>query len=288
MKTWLLIDVSYLCYRALYSTGGLSHGDVATGVTFGFLKEVIELQDLFNTTNVAFCFDSRHSKRKQIFHGYKSKRHSKERSPEEQKQRDDFISQIENLRRTYLPCIGYKNIFGATGFESDDVIASLVKNLPQDTEAVIVSGDDDLLQLLAPGVAIHNPKTRKTQTHFSFMRDYGFEPKLWAKVKAYGGCSSDEVPGVTGGFKKKTAIKFVQGKLKETTSAFKAYTSQSGYEWAMRNRRLVKLPFEGTPIFEFLPDVLSEEGWKKLMDQLGMRSLRDRAPFIFRRARQRR
>lgn len=285
MKTWLVIDASYLCYRALYATGGLRYGEIATGVVFGFFHEVIALQDLFDTTNVAFCFDSPQSLRRKIFPAYKLKRHSRQRTEAELKQRVELMEQMHALRKEYLPAVGYQNIFSATGFESDDCIASLVKNLPDNAEAVIISADNDLLQLLAPGVLIHNPQTRKTQTHFSFIRDYGFEPKLWAKVKAYGGCKSDEVPGVTGGYKEKTAIKFVQGKLKETSSAYQLYTSDETHYIVQRNKKLVKLPFEGTPKFELLPDDLSEAGWKKVMDKLGMKSLRLRAPFAGRRRR---
>ena len=54
------------------------------------------------------------------------------------------------------------------GFEADDVIASLARRalaLEEDIEAVIVSGDKDFYQLLAPGAAAVPARAGGTRRH---------------------------------------------------------------------------------------------------------------------------
>ena len=97
--------------------GDLSHKGSATGVVFGFLKTVQALQEFFDTPHVVFCWDSKTSKRKEIFPEYKSHRRDKykEMSKEELEFEKKFQSQMKKLRRDYLPTIGYRNVFVLEG-----------------------------------------------------------------------------------------------------------------------------------------------------------------------------
>lgn len=273
MRTWIVVDVSFLCWRAFYSMGGLSHKGVKTGVLYGVLREVLDLQERFSSKDVVFVFDSRASRRKEILPTYKQKRHTKEMTPEEEMARFELRQQIKALYKIILPSIGFANVWRAEGFEADDIIAAFVKDrMPQEDSAVIVTADHDLFQLVDGRVSLYNPKGFVRTTLQSFRREYGVEPKLWAKVLAIAGCDTDEVPGVQG-VGKITALRYLKGELKPESAKYKAITSEAGRAIMLRNRPLVQLPFEGTPRFYAIPDSVCAASWKRTLDSLGIKSL---------------
>jgi DNA polymerase-1 len=282
-KKWLVLDCNYLCHRAKHSMGGLSNGNTPTGVIYGFIKTVIYLQEMFNTHRVIFCWDSIKNNRYDIFPGYKQKRKSRynELTSEEEEFEKAFRSQMKKLRRYYLKEIGYRNVFCQKGFESDDLIASICKNLPDDQQAVIITSDQDMYQCIKHNISFHSPQKKETVTLQGFTKQYGITPKEWGMLKAIVGCSTDEVPGVRG-VGEKTCLKYLKGELKDTTKAYQSITSKEGIAIYKRNRPLVILPFKGTKVFKLKKDRISEEGWKNVMKKLGMKSLREKAP-IFRR-----
>lgn len=271
-KTWLIIDSNFLCWRAFHSMGGLKHGGVATGVAFGFMKEVQALQDAYRTDNLVFCFDYGKGRREKLFPGYKQKRHSKELTEDELNEIIAFRKQVSKLRTDYLHRMGYSNVFYQKGFESDDIIASITQNLSEDEEAIIITSDGDLYQLIKPNVMFYNPQKRQTITYQSFYKEWGIKPRRWWQVKALGGCSTDEVPGIPG-IGEKTAVKFLLKQLKETTKAHQSIVSKEGRAVYRRNKKLVKLPLAGTNVFDLDEDNFSEEGWNSVCQQLGFKSL---------------
>jgi 5'-3' exonuclease len=253
--------------------GDLSFDGVKTGVIFGFLREIINLKERFSTDHVVFCFDLGEPRRRQILDCYKAKRHAKHRGdlpPQALEAHKEMQRQMHLLRTLYLPRIGYKNILWQHGYEADDIIASVSKNLPADDEAIIVSADGDLFQLLKPNVSIYNPNKQKFITLQSFKRDVGLHPKYWARVKAMAGCKGDEIPGIQG-VGEATAIKYILGTLKETHAVYKRILESK--ELVLFNKQIVKLPFEGTEVFDLKADELSNKGWAEVCTHLGLKSL---------------
>ena len=281
MKTWLVLDVSFLCYRAFHTTKHLSHQGKATGVTFGFLKSITALKDEFQTDRVAFCFDSSDSLRRDIFPAYKRKRHSRPLTPEQEEELISMGIQIKALRTCHLRKIGFMNVFCFPGYESDDIMAKIAETLPEDEEAILVTADSDLLQCLRPNVTIYSPAKQKMLTEGWFFKEYGFAPRKWAVVKAVGGCRTDEVPGVRG-VAELTAIRFLRGQLKETSKAYLSILSPEGKAVVRRNRRLVQLPFEGCPTPLLQEDQITEKGWKEVCSALGMKSIASAPPIATR------
>ena len=71
----ILIDVLNLANRAAYTTGGLCRPDgTPTGVIFGLLRDVLEMERLYGTYTLAFCFDSKESLRRDLYPAYKAQR----------------------------------------------------------------------------------------------------------------------------------------------------------------------------------------------------------------------
>ncbi len=250
----LLIDSSHWFYQLVFKMPSLSTEDRQTGIIFGMMLKTIGHAKKLNSNKFVFCFDSKKNHRKAIFPDYKKKRNKQERTPEEiQIFKDSFI-QLNEFRMQVLPKLGIKNAFIQTGRESDDILASIVFDNPEQ-EFIIISNDEDLYQLLSDKVKMYNSKTEKFYTNIDFEKEYGIKPKEWSNIKVLGGCQSDEVPGPAGGFKTKTALKFYKQELANTSAVYKILISEEGKEIAARNEKLVKLPFEGTDKFEI------DENW---------------------------
>lgn len=272
--------------------GELSYGAIKTGVVFGFLRTVVDLQNQFGTDEVAFCFDLGEPKRKQMLECYKQRRHRHgEQTDDEARARTHMRIQVDKLRSDYLPTIGYRNIYAQEGYEADDLIANLLEQIEDEDEAIIVSADGDLLQLLRHNVMIYNPQRHKSAygyngiiTFQAFSRVHGIEPGLWAKVKALAGCHTDQVPGIPG-VGEKTALKYIRGELKPKSVAYKAIYSATGRQTLIRNRSLVKLPLFGVKTAPLQFDAISKEGWESVCEQLGLKSLRGFGPHSLRGAR---
>lgn len=268
MKNRLLIDTNYLCWRAYYTTGELSSGNVKTGILYGILRDIIDLQDRFQPDCFCFCFDKGTSLRKADYPAYKSNR---TRIPE-------VDEQIKAIRLKYLPQLGYRNIFAFKGYEADDCIAKLSLQRTDNNvhNYIIVSGDHDMYQLLGRGVEIYHPASKRHITEDSFSKLYGLSPLQWIDCKSIAGCKTDCVEGIKG-VAEKTAAKFINGKLSPISKSFKAIVE--GNEKWRSNRHLIRLPYPGLPELEVrAPEELKKGSWHHLAKKLDMKSIMDREP----------
>lgn len=239
IKKIILVDSNELCYIALHSQGYLSYGGRPTGVIFGFLRKVLELAKLFENTNFVFCFDSTINIRKAAYPSYKEKRYKEDKLTDDQLEgliygKEQFIT----LRKHILPSLGFNNIYFATGFESDDIIAHICKTW-ENYYFVIVSSDEDLYQLLNSHTTIYKPRAKKYFGYSKFVDKYDISPNQWSRVKAIAGCTSDNVCGVSG-VGEKTAISYLKGKLKVGSKNW--YNIQKCNAIIESNMGLVDLP----------------------------------------------
>lgn len=153
---YTLIDASGLMHQARHSTGDLSTDTQGTGVIFGFLSQIYSIKKAYPKHQILLCYDSKLSKRKELFPDYKRKR-AEERTPEEQQELEYAREQFTEIRRVVMPRLGFKNAYLQQGYEADDLIAQLCRQLALQVEPgipneiVIVSRDHDLYQLLRPG-----------------------------------------------------------------------------------------------------------------------------------------
>lgn len=273
-QKYLVLDVSYICHRIQHVAGNLSFEGNRTGVIFGFLRDLLLLRETHGTDNFAFCFDSRKSVRREAQPHYKIHRlknyelASQEAKDEAQVMRD----QITDLKTSILPELGYTNIFSQMGYEADDVIASVCAN--QDIEAIVVSADKDLYQLLdgdEDRVTIWKQAKKILYTEKAFNQDYyGLHPIRWAEVKAMAGCGSDGVIGIKG-IGDKTAAKYIMGLLKKTTKAYNSI--KENQELVISNLPLVELPYPGTKDFTPEPCGVSKIKWRRILEKYGIRTL---------------
>ncbi len=285
----LLFDTSSVLHAAKHSLGKsrLSKGDKHTFVIYGFMLKLHSILSKEYYDIALFALDNKHCVRKKYFTEYKENR-SKSKKTEEQIKLDELARpQFNEVIEHVLPTLGFKNRFEAKGFEADDVIASICHKYRND-EITIITTDQDLYQLFTNNVSIFNSKTHYVMTIDDFRNDYGIEPKMWKRVKAYGGCKTDNVPGLPipqsdAAIKKGTkprkigegfALQFVRGEMNPSTNTYKAFLGSAAKKIITRNRNLTLLPHKGTPKFTILPDDrMSKKGLKKIIDEYGFRSI---------------
>jgi DNA polymerase-1 len=273
---WILIDCHNLAWRSFHSTGGLSYNGKSTGVTYGFLSEVVRLMGMYPDAVFVFCFDVGGSTaRLKLFPAYKQRRHdaNEECDQEELEARADVLVQLRRLRKRHLPSIGFKNILWQKGYECDDIIASVIqRSIGKEDTVLIASSDKDYRQLISGRVTQYSLQQGTYMTLQGFYKATGLRhPAQWATVLELAGCKTDEVPGIPS-IGEATAIKYLTKCLPFHTKAFK--TIKASMHIRERNRKLVCLPFEGTKTFQLFADNrVTMKAFKPVLRKLGIKQL---------------
>lgn len=245
---WVLIDASYLGYRALHTVGGLDHDDVPTGVLYGVLMQLRQvcLDPRVRSNKVVVFCDSRTSLRKKAYPEYKWKR--TERTEEELERLRLMRVQMDLLTTKILPDIGVRT-YRQEGLESDDIIASVADSFPhaivKGRQAVMITADGDLFQSINENVHWFDPQRNTYYDPAAFLEVKGIECWRWGEVKALSGCKTDCVKGIRG-IGEMTAIKFLRGELPPSRKTHQSIVSGKGRAIAKRNRALVVLPHKET------------------------------------------
>jgi DNA polymerase I len=264
----LIIDCNYLCYVHKFAlSSGLSYHGSRTEIIFGFIKTTLDLARKFETNKFIFCWDSKKSLRREIYPEYKSNRRNNLTEEEEESNRIAY-AQFDKLK-IVLPKMGFSNVFEEEGYESDDIIASLVTG-GKLGRTVVISSDKDLYQLL-DWSSLCNCRGAAYSKEM-FVREYGIDPCRWKDVKAIAGCSTDNVKGVDR-VGEKTAIRYLKGEMKKYNQTFK----KIHFFDSDLTRRLTTLPFEGCPDFKskLKKDECSPDKFRKVFEEYGFESLID-------------
>ena len=203
-KRFLVIDSNSLLHRAFHALPSLKTKDGRlVNAVYGFLLVFLKAINDFHPDFVAACFDYPGATfRHKEFQDYKAKRPP---TPE------GLIVQVPNIKKV-LEAFSVP-IFEKKGFEADDLIGtiiSLAKREEPKMENIILSGDQDMLQLIGKNVGVNLLKRGVKETLFYdenvFKKHYGnLEAKQLVDFKGLTGDASDNIPGVTG-IGRKTAI----------------------------------------------------------------------------------
>jgi DNA polymerase I len=199
-RTLYLLDISSYIYRAFHAIRGLSNSagfptNAAFGVTNMLLKILRERQPQY----LALVFDTKAPTfRHREYPEYKAHRPP---MPNELVAQLPYIQKI--IQGLNLPRLAMD------GFEADDLIATLVHQAREKGFNVeIVSGDKDLLPLVAAGVVMWDPMKNVRFDPDIIKEKYGLTPPELVEVKALAGDPSDNIPGVPG-IGEKTALKLI-------------------------------------------------------------------------------
>ncbi|MBI0576069.1 5'-3' exonuclease [Neobacillus cucumis] len=204
----MLVDGMALLFRAFYATAVtgqfmINSKGIPTNGIHGFIKHLFTAVSSFKPSHVAVCWDmGSKTFRTELFENYKGNRGE---APVELIPQFDLVKEV--VESFDIPNIGM------VGFEADDCIGTIARQLSGHANVSILTGDQDILQLLDDNISvillkkgygnylIHTPET--------FFEEKGITPRQMIDLKALMGDPSDNYPGVKG-IGEKTALKLLK------------------------------------------------------------------------------
>jgi DNA polymerase-1 len=257
-----LIDGYSLLYRAFYALPqsiSTSSG-LPTNALYGFTSMLLKLLDTEEEVGLGVVWDGGMPEfRLEIFPEYKAQRSA---MPEELRSQVDHMDEI--LAAMNIPAIR------AEGFEADDALATMSRQVPEGVELFIVTGDQDAMQLVDGRVKVLRT-TRGVSETKAYGRDevveeYGVTPEQIPDYKALTGDSSDNIPGVRGIGPKGAAnllgefgsLDGVYENLENISAKGTRKKLEEGRESAFMSLELAKMRFD-VPV-KFDPEKLHFEG----------------------------
>jgi DNA polymerase-1 len=257
-----LIDGYSLLYRAFYALPqsiSTSSG-LPTNALYGFTSMLLKLLDSEEEVGLGVVWDGGMPKfRLEIFPEYKAQRSA---MPEELRSQLDHLDEI--LDAMNIPAIR------AEGFEADDALATMSRQVPEGVELFIVTGDQDAMQLVDGRVKVLRT-TRGVSETKAYGRDevveeYGVTPEQIPDYKALTGDSSDNIPGVRGIgpkgavnlLKEYGTLDGVYENLENISAKGTRKKLEEGRESAFMSLELAKMRFD-VPV-KFDPEMLHFEG----------------------------
>ncbi|PLY06644.1 MAG: DNA polymerase I [Arcobacter sp.] len=194
-KTITVIDTFGFLFRSYYALPPLKakSGDKAgfpTGLLTGFMNFISNIGKDFQTDYLVFALDAKGPTfRNEIYSEYKSHRPD---VPE------DLLKQLP-VAIEWIEKMGFQTAM-RSGFEADDIIASIAHDAKQkDLEVRVVSHDKDLYQLIDDDkVYLFDPIKKVVMNEDKCFEKYGVLPKQFTDYQSLLGDSADNVPGVKG------------------------------------------------------------------------------------------
>jgi DNA polymerase-1 len=191
----LLFDGNALIHRAFHAIPPLTvskTGEMVNAVQ-GFASTLLKVLNEIKPTHWAIAFDHpgptfRHEK----FEEYKAHR---PKAPEE------LVSQIHRVHEL----VDAFNIptYEVEGYEADDILGTLSHQAEQQNiDTLVVTGDNDMLQLVSPKIKVMSPRRGFSDTviydEAGVDEKYGISAAQLSELKALTGDPSDNIPGIPG------------------------------------------------------------------------------------------
>ncbi len=201
MKKILLVDISSLIFRAYFALPFMSNSKgQPTNAIYGFVNMFWMVKKKIPADLIIACGDCREKTfREELFPAYKAQR---------QQMPDEFYSQLPFIER-FLEICGVP-LIKVAGYEADDVIASIISQMPKGYKFYILTSDKDLLQLVGDNVVVCNYH-RGNLVIFDKQKvkeKYGVWPEQFVDFLSIVGDNSDNIVGVKG-IGPKTATKLL-------------------------------------------------------------------------------
>ncbi|WP_044414907.1 DNA polymerase I [Halarcobacter anaerophilus] len=190
-KTITIIDTFGFLFRSYFALPPLKSKDgFPTGLLTGFMNFVSNIGKDFQTDYLVFALDAKGDTfRNEIYDKYKAHRPD---VPE------DLLKQLP-VAIEWIEKMGFETAM-KTGFEADDIVASIANDAKQKgLEVRIVSHDKDLYQLIDDDrVYLFDPIKKDVINEDKCFHKYGVRPSQFIDYQSLLGDSADNVPGVKG------------------------------------------------------------------------------------------
>lgn len=207
-KEIMLVDGMALLFRGFFATsfrGNFmpNNAGIPTNGVYQFTRYLLDAAEYFQPTHIICCWDmGSKTFRTELYDGYKSNRGA---PPEELVPQFDMAREVTNILQ--IPSIGIEN------FEADDCIGTLAKSYAEENTVTILTGDQDILQLIEEGIEVAIMRkgmgNYEVFTNDNFYEKKGLRPNQIVDLKGLMGDTSDNYPGVKG-IGEKTAMKLLQ------------------------------------------------------------------------------
>ena len=204
----LLVDGMALLFRGFFATAFRGNfmktsTGVPTNGIYQFLRYFHDAVKTYEPSHVVCCWDmGSKTFRNEIYPNYKANR---EAAPEELIPQFDLVKEV--VEAFNIPNVGLKN------FEADDCIGTLSRLYSKTDEVVILTGDQDMLQLVDHNIHVAIMKKGLGNYEFytpdNFYEKKGIHPRQVIDLKGLMGDSADNYPGVKG-IGEKTALKLMR------------------------------------------------------------------------------
>ncbi|CAM3511172.1 DNA polymerase I [Arcobacter aquimarinus] len=190
-KTITVIDTFGFLFRSYFALPPLrSREGFPTGLLTGFINFISNIGKDFQTDYIVFALDAKgNTFRNELYDEYKAHRPD---VPE------DLLKQLP-IAISWIEQMGFKTAI-RTGFEADDIVASIAHDAKQkDLEVRIVSHDKDLYQLIDDDkVYLFDPTKKVIINEDKCFEKYGVHPSQFTDYQSLLGDSADNIPGVKG------------------------------------------------------------------------------------------
>lgn len=288
MEKVILIDGNNILFRSYYATAYSgntmknSKGFPTNGL-YGLVNMLNKIINEENPTYIMVAFDKGKTFRHEKYTDYKGGRMA---TPDELKMQFPVAKEL-------VKAMGI-NYYEIDNYEADDIIGTFAEkcNNNKDFDAVIISSDKDLLQLITDEVEVKLLKTSGSirMTREEFINTYGIEPKRMVDLKALMGDASDNIPGVKG-IGEKTAISLlkeygtlenlynnidsVKGKVKEKLeqdkdNAFMSYDIATIYKEVPIDTDFEKIRYKGYDPLKYI-EILEDLEFYSLIKKLDIK-----------------
>ena len=262
-----LVDGYALIYRAFFALISrpltTSRGE-NTSAAWGIVNFLRRLQSQHKPEYLAWVNDAGLSFRHEEYPAYKATR--EKLTDELQADFDKSLERIAALLEAY-----HVPVITVDGFEADDVIGTLARQAQAaNVNVVVVSGDKDFQQLVAPGIWLLNPGRggpAGIDEHWVGVENgserLGVPPERVIDYLALVGDSSDNVPGVKG-IGEKTAQELIAqyGALEEILSHAPEITKKRPREALMAYEAEARLSKRLVTIRQDVPIALALDTYK--------------------------
>lgn len=195
-----LIDGSSYLFRAYYAIRHLSNSrGFPTNAIFGFTQMLLKVLKEYQPNYLAVIFDSKAPTfRSEVYKEYKANRPSMP---------DGLVPQIPYVKKIVE---GYRiALLERDGYEADDLLGTIAKEMESEVDVVIVTGDKDILQLVNDHIQVYDTMKEKRFGVKEVIERLGVSPEQVVEVMGLAGDAIDNIPGVPG-IGEKTAIQLIK------------------------------------------------------------------------------
>jgi len=184
-----IIDISSFIHRSFHAHSDLytSHG-MPSGAIYGTISLLCKFISEKKPKYVAITYDAQDGKsvRRDIYPEYKANR-----------VKVNAVSAQELIIRKIIGMLGIYGIT-ASGYEADDLIATITHKFKHELDIVILTGDKDMLQLIDENVSIFDSMKNLTYDEATAFEKFGVKPSQISDYLALCGDKADNIPGGEG------------------------------------------------------------------------------------------